>query len=40
MDDDFFRYYAKLYAEKFSVYLGCVPRYLMNRKLHDIPYQG
>ncbi len=40
--DDYFFHggYAELYAYKFGKYLSGVSKYLMDKKLKDIPYGG
>lgn len=40
--DDYFFHggYAELYAYKFEKYLSGVSKYLMDKKLKDIPYCG
>lgn len=35
---DFRGGYEQLYAYKFSIYLGCVSRYIQNKQLRDLPY--
>ena len=40
--DDYFFHggYAELYAYKFEKYLSGVSKYLMDKKLQNIPYEG